>query len=257
MAERGMDTRSSAAFLRHRWRLLLTGGLVGAVVGLLYAVLVPVELTSTSLVSLQGAVQSPTGGGTDIDSQVLVVKSRPIMEQAGKAVRPALSAARVTDSVTVEAPTAQLIQIQASSSRAGQAEALSQAVATAYVRTISDTARIATATTVAELKTREERLNREILALQEQIDAIRQRRKQPGRAGTPADDLDAQLLSRMTVDQIKALPSMHPGRADVVTAGALIATRVGARLGVTELVVSESDILDGIALQLLHPGGAA
>lgn len=69
----------------------------------------------------------------------------------------------------------------------------------------------------------------------------------------PLGKLDelAFLLSRMTVDQIKALPSMHPGRADVVTAGALIATRVAARLGVDDLLVSESDILDGIALQLL------
>jgi exopolyphosphatase/guanosine-5'-triphosphate,3'-diphosphate pyrophosphatase len=65
------------------------------------------------------------------------------------------------------------------------------------------------------------------------------------------------LLSRMDVDQIKALPSMHPGRADVVTAGALIATRVGARLRVPDLLVSESDILDGIALQLLNDGRAA
>ena len=48
---------------------------------------------------------------------------------------------------------------------------------------------------------------------------------------TKLDEL-ALLLSRMTVDQIKALPSMHPGRADVITAGALIAARVGARLGV-------------------------
>jgi len=73
---------------------------------------------------------------------------------------------------------------------------------------------------------------------------------------TKLDEL-AFLLSRMTVDQIKALPSMHPGRADVVTAGALIATRVAARLHVDAMVVSESDILDGIALQLLHPSDGA
>ena len=60
------------------------------------------------------------------------------------------------------------------------------------------------------------------------------------------------LLSRMTVDQIKALPSMHPGRADVVTAGALIARRIGVRLDVPGMLVSESDILDGIALELLR-----
>jgi exopolyphosphatase/guanosine-5'-triphosphate,3'-diphosphate pyrophosphatase len=64
----------------------------------------------------------------------------------------------------------------------------------------------------------------------------------------------AELLHRLaglTVDEIRALPSMHPGRADVITGGALVATRIAARLQVEDLVVSESDILDGIALQLL------
>lgn len=59
-------------------------------------------------------------------------------------------------------------------------------------------------------------------------------------------------LTSMTVEEIRALPSMHPGRADVITAGALIAARVAARMSVPVLIVSESDILDGIALQLLH-----
>jgi exopolyphosphatase/guanosine-5'-triphosphate,3'-diphosphate pyrophosphatase len=59
-------------------------------------------------------------------------------------------------------------------------------------------------------------------------------------------------LARMTVEEIRALPSMHPGRADVITGGALIEARIGARLNVGHLIVSESDILDGIALQLIH-----
>jgi exopolyphosphatase/guanosine-5'-triphosphate,3'-diphosphate pyrophosphatase len=58
-------------------------------------------------------------------------------------------------------------------------------------------------------------------------------------------------LSQLTVEQIRALPSMHPGRADVVTGGTLIASRVAARMSVSEMVVSESDILDGIALSLI------
>jgi exopolyphosphatase/guanosine-5'-triphosphate,3'-diphosphate pyrophosphatase len=40
---------------------------------------------------------------------------------------------------------------------------------------------------------------------------------------------------------------MHPGRADVIGGGALILDRVLRRASVGELVVSESDILDGIA----------
>jgi exopolyphosphatase/guanosine-5'-triphosphate,3'-diphosphate pyrophosphatase len=44
-----------------------------------------------------------------------------------------------------------------------------------------------------------------------------------------------------------ALPVMHPGRVDVITAGALVLREVCDRFGFTELVASEHDILDGIA----------
>ena len=48
------------------------------------------------------------------------------------------------------------------------------------------------------------------------------------------------------------LPYLHPGRVDVIGAGALVWRRVVERVvdraGVTEVVTSEHDILDGIAL---------
>jgi exopolyphosphatase/guanosine-5'-triphosphate,3'-diphosphate pyrophosphatase len=37
----------------------------------------------------------------------------------------------------------------------------------------------------------------------------------------------------------------------VITGGALVESRIAARLNVDNLIVSESDILDGIALELL------
>ena len=58
-------------------------------------------------------------------------------------------------------------------------------------------------------------------------------------------------LAGLTVDEIRALPSMHPGRADVITGGALVESRIAARVHLDHLIVSESDILDGIALQLI------
>ena len=67
----------------------------------------------------------------------------------------------------------------------------------------------------------------------------------------PAVDVLLHRLAKMTVAEIRALPSMHPGRADVITGGTLIEARVAARLNVQDLIVSESDILDGIALQLI------
>ena len=58
-------------------------------------------------------------------------------------------------------------------------------------------------------------------------------------------------LSAMSAEQIREIPSMHPKRADVITAGTLIATTVAARVGTDTLTVSEADILDGIVLSQL------
>jgi exopolyphosphatase / guanosine-5'-triphosphate,3'-diphosphate pyrophosphatase len=44
-----------------------------------------------------------------------------------------------------------------------------------------------------------------------------------------------------------AIPVMHPGRVDVIGAGALILDRTMIRFGFAEMVASEHDILDGIA----------
>ncbi|MFF5716791.1 exopolyphosphatase [Streptomyces buecherae] len=44
-----------------------------------------------------------------------------------------------------------------------------------------------------------------------------------------------------------AIPSMHPGRVDVIGAGALVLLSLMERAGAREVVVSEHDILDGIA----------
>jgi exopolyphosphatase/guanosine-5'-triphosphate,3'-diphosphate pyrophosphatase len=48
-----------------------------------------------------------------------------------------------------------------------------------------------------------------------------------------------------------ALPVMHPGRVDVIGGGALVLRAVMEFVGAREVVASEHDILDGIALSLL------
>lgn len=69
------------------------------------------------------------------------------------------------------------------------------------------------------------------------------------------DDVQTQVarLLAMTVNERRALGWMHPGRADVIDAGALILSRVLARVVVPAMVVAETDILDGIAWSLLEP----
>lgn len=61
-------------------------------------------------------------------------------------------------------------------------------------------------------------------------------------------------LLAMTVAERRALPAMHPGRADVIGAGVLILDRVVRRTGAASLVVSDSDILDGIAWSIAAAG---
>ena len=63
----------------------------------------------------------------------------------------------------------------------------------------------------------------------------------------PAVHAAAERLLTMTHEQRKALPFMHPGRADVIGAGALILDRALMRTTVDSMLVSEADILDGIA----------
>ncbi|HEU4363301.1 MAG TPA: Ppx/GppA phosphatase family protein [Mycobacterium sp.] len=61
-------------------------------------------------------------------------------------------------------------------------------------------------------------------------------------------------LIGMTRTQRATLGPMHPGRADVIGGGAIVvqelAHALGRRAGIEQLVVSEHDILDGIALSI-------
>ena len=60
-------------------------------------------------------------------------------------------------------------------------------------------------------------------------------------------------LLTATRRQRAALPVMHPGRVDVIGAGALILRVIMDAFDFDEVVVSEHDILDGIALRLARP----
>jgi len=81
----------------------------------------------------------------------------------------------------------------------------------------------------------------------------------------PEYDSAAIHHSRVTLDRVRgiterllasthaqraAIPSMHPGRVDVIGAGALVLLAIMERAGAEEVVVSEHDILDGIAWSL-------
>jgi exopolyphosphatase/guanosine-5'-triphosphate,3'-diphosphate pyrophosphatase len=54
----------------------------------------------------------------------------------------------------------------------------------------------------------------------------------------------------MSAAERGALGPVQPGREDVLHGGALVLSRVAERYGFDEIVVSEADILDGLAMSL-------
>ncbi|WKK21512.1 Ppx/GppA phosphatase family protein [Streptomyces olivoreticuli] len=62
------------------------------------------------------------------------------------------------------------------------------------------------------------------------------------------------MLLTSTHEQRAAIPAIHPGRVDVIAAGALVLQSVMERAGAQEVVVSEHDILDGIAWSVAREG---
>lgn len=57
-------------------------------------------------------------------------------------------------------------------------------------------------------------------------------------------------LARMTVEETAAIPSLEPARAPMILAGAVIAHESLRRLASPEVLISESDLLDGVVASL-------
>ncbi len=102
--------------------------------------------------------------------------------------------------VKVSAPTNQIIQIDATSTSAAEAQTLSQAVADSYVGYVSNTAREVTAAALADLNVRKDALQAQITQLQAEIAAAmkRQRAADPNSADATQE---AQLLARLRAEQ--------------------------------------------------------
>jgi exopolyphosphatase/guanosine-5'-triphosphate,3'-diphosphate pyrophosphatase len=64
----------------------------------------------------------------------------------------------------------------------------------------------------------------------------------------------SQMFLTKTREERLTLGYMHPGRVDVIPAGALVLSEIMSATGASEFVASESDILDGIARSLAGKG---
>ena len=221
MAERSPDLRADVAVIRRRWKIIAAAVVLGVGLGVLYAYLVPAQLTSRSLVLLTGGGSSG-GGSADpgAETQVKIVLSTPVLAQAGRAMHPALSAAEVLDRVDVQPATSQLLQIDASSPQAADAQALSQAVAAAYVQRVTANVRSVTGAIVADLEARRVALDYQVKALQTQIDATTERLSGEDRT-SPDGIKDAQLLAQLQAEQADDAKLLDGVKSELADSGAV------------------------------------
>ncbi len=62
------------------------------------------------------------------------------------------------------------------------------------------------------------------------------------------------LLAKMSLSERKGLTGLEPKRADIIVSGAAILHELMLGLGLSELIVSEEDILDGAIISMNSPG---
>ncbi len=159
------DVRSFGATLRRGRSVLAAATVAGLLAGAAYVLVVPVPLTSTSLVLLPTPALAGSSS-SDADTQVRIATSAGILQRAGDVVGPGLSVHQVERMIKVTSPTSQLLQIDATSARADQAQRLSQAVADSYVAYVRDTAREVTVVALSDLSKRRDDLEGQIGQLQ-------------------------------------------------------------------------------------------
>ncbi len=199
MNDQVTDLRSTVATLRRRSRLLAATAAVGLAAGVTYVMVQPPPLTSTTLVLLPTPALAESSG-SDVATQVRIALSATTLEEAGKKVAPALPARSVEKMIEVSAPTNQLIEINATSTDAAQAQTLSQAVADSYIAYVSDTAREVTSAALADLRQRKDDLEAQISQLQDEM-ARTTERQQEVDPDSEAGAREAQLLAGLRIEQ--------------------------------------------------------
>jgi exopolyphosphatase/guanosine-5'-triphosphate,3'-diphosphate pyrophosphatase len=72
------------------------------------------------------------------------------------------------------------------------------------------------------------------------------------------DDAESvfRLLADMTTEERRGIAVMPPGREDVIVAGAAILVTAMRRWGLSQALISETDMLDGIAYRMVEPAAS-
>jgi len=180
MSEQVIDVRSVASLMRRNLRLVLVVVSVGALAGagVVFLDHAPAYHSSSQVLLPSAPPGDVTAAGRDSATEVRIASSEVVLGPAGQKVSPRLSLAQVEKSVTISAPTDDVLQIDARGPTAAQAEALARAAAESVVEyqasaasSLSNAERIAAQDRDKALKESLDSVNHELEVTQNRIDA--------------------------------------------------------------------------------------
>jgi len=231
MSNQFAGLRTYASALRRRRRTLVVAALLGAGLGAGYVFVEPPPLTSTTLVLLPTPALADSSN-SDVDTQARIATSASLLERAGQAVDPPLSARTVEKMIDVSAPTNQLLQIEATSTKGAEAETLSQAVADGYVNYVRDTAREVTSAALRDLTRRRDDLEGQIAQVRKEMAATTTRLKSLDPVSPDADE-EAQLLAGLTTEEANLIVQLDRVK-DKIAEGTPVGTSASGTLVVQQ-----------------------
>ncbi|MGW6198383.1 Wzz/FepE/Etk N-terminal domain-containing protein [Kribbella sp. NPDC055110] len=136
MSTQELDVRKAfRAILRHR-RIVGAAAAIGLLGGIGAGLLIPPLYTASSLVLLPpppAAEGQAAPSAQNIDTQVFIASSEPVLKSAGQNVNPVLSVEEVKKRVKVGSATEDVIQIKSQGTTQQQATSLANAVADVYL----------------------------------------------------------------------------------------------------------------------------
>jgi capsular polysaccharide biosynthesis protein len=139
MSQQALDLRSSIQAVRRHSRLFGAIIVLGLLLGAVYAVLSPPQITSQALVVLpEAATQTTqqTANGNEnsvVSTQVVVAGSGVVLADALPHISPPVSLQTLLSGVQVTNPAGSILSISAVGSNAAEAEAIANAVANSYI----------------------------------------------------------------------------------------------------------------------------
>lgn len=193
------DIRSRFGALRRRAGVLVAAALVGVAGGAAWAITSPTPMTSTALVLLPTPALAESAS-SDVDTQVRIAESSDVLQRAGAALSPAVSAHRAQKLVKVDASTNQLLEISVTSTNPEQAQKLTQAAAEAYVTYVRDAGQQVTSAALADLTQRRNDLQKQLTGLTQELADTTERQKADA-PGSSAALGEAQLVATLTAEQ--------------------------------------------------------